>query len=224
MFKSFLTFLTGLLACHSAQAVVISIGFDTDALGAPLTVPGFFSLIPSHLTELYAPLGVHFSGPTAANGGGILNQSGNFGVNARSGVNFLAFNVNPGVNYADLGHPTDPETITFDTPMGSVSIYAAGGNNANTFVMTGFDTSGALVVSQSVTTQTYAPLQVSWPLGLRSVRLSVTAPPTNDYFVYDDLFASSVPEPSSALLLGALSAVGLARRPFGRLQKRRAAN
>ena len=224
MLKSCLTILTGVLVSQGAQAAVISINFDTDALGAPLTIPGFYSSIPSHLTELYAPLGVHFSGPNATNGGGIVNQSGNFGVNARSGVNFLAFNVNPGVSYGDLGHPTDPETITFDTLMDTVSIYAAGGNNANTFVMAGFDTGGSLVVSQSVTTQTFAPLQISWPLGLRSVRLSVTAPPTNDYFVYDDLFASSVPEPSSALLLGALSAVGLARRPFGRLQKRRAAN
>ena len=41
------------------------------------------------LTDAYAGVGVHFAGPGGLDGGAILNQNGNFGVNALSGLNFL---------------------------------------------------------------------------------------------------------------------------------------
>src|ERR1044071_288968 len=67
------------------------IDFDHDASGNPLPAFCLFR-DTSSLTELYAPLGVHFSGPRTNSGGAILNQCGNFGVPAISGSNFLAFN------------------------------------------------------------------------------------------------------------------------------------
>ena len=44
------------------------------------------------LSNQYAGLGVIFAGPSGNDGGAVLDQCGNFGINARSGTNFLAFN------------------------------------------------------------------------------------------------------------------------------------
>src|SRR5262245_9362983 len=90
----------------SARADVL-INFDVDAFGNPVNAPGLF-LDTTHLTELYSPLGVHFSGPGGNDGGAILNQSGNFGVPALSTPNFLAFN--SGARMQDGGIPIGPET------------------------------------------------------------------------------------------------------------------
>ena len=61
----------------------------------------------TRLTEAYAGLGVHFAGPGGNSGGAILDQCSNFdGMNARSGVDFLAFN-NTAL-LSDGGIPTGP--------------------------------------------------------------------------------------------------------------------
>src|SRR5215207_9068653 len=93
------------LVSPATAAAQTTVDFDHNAAGNPLAAPcGFDQTAP--LTELYAMLGVRFSGPAQLQGGAILNECGNFGVPARSGTNFLAF------NRALYGK--DPETIRFD--------------------------------------------------------------------------------------------------------------
>lgn len=81
-------------------------------------------------------MGVVFEGPAPLDGGGILNQGGNFGVNARSGTDFLAFNRNS--LFSDGGTPRDPENLLFDSFVNEVSIWASGGNQSTSFMMEGF--------------------------------------------------------------------------------------
>src|SRR5688572_25562090 len=131
-------------ALFTSSAAADTINFDTDANGNPLSVPSGFAST-TRLTELYASLGVHFAGPGGNDGGAILHQDGNFGLAARSGTNFLAFNRTAPM--ADGGIPTDPETITFDNPMSVVSIYAAGGHTTDSFLMEAYDASNVLVAS-----------------------------------------------------------------------------
>ena len=101
----FLVFAAVLVPVGRAEAVLIN--FDTDASGNALSAPCFFGAT-TRLTELYAPLGVHFSGPGGNDGGAILNECSNFGVNALSSPNFLAFNRSAPMS--DGGIPQDPET------------------------------------------------------------------------------------------------------------------
>lgn len=201
------------LAAFSANATIV-INFDTDAYGNPIAAPALtFDAV--RLSELYAPLGVHFFGPDGPNGhdgGAILNQDGNFGLNAHSGINVLGFNYNGLL--MDGGVARDPETITFDTLASNISIFAAGGHSIKTFLIQGFDANGVLVASDTVDTQVWAELQIAWSLGIKSIQLSVTRhdldPSTG--FVYDDLSIDFVPEPSIGSFLICAGAIGVAWR------------
>lgn len=190
-----------------AEAAFIS--FDTDPLGNPINAPTQF-INATPLTELYASLGVHFSGPSINNGGAILHQASAFGVPARSGSNFLAFNRRSMLR--DGGLPTDPETITFDTPMALVSIFASGGSESNAFRMQAFDSSGTLVATdiQTSSVGNYVQLSVSAAPVIR--RVTIQGFGTDFHFVFDDLTFEpagvAVPEPASLSLLG-LSALAL---------------
>ncbi len=81
-----------------------TVNVDFEISGAPC---GFNFTGP--LREQFAALGVHFFGATALDGGAVLNQCGNFGVNAHSGLDFLAFNVGGGMSNG--GVPQGPEDI-----------------------------------------------------------------------------------------------------------------
>jgi hypothetical protein len=202
----------GILFCGFAQATTID--FDN------VQAPSLFSET-THLTELYSPLGVHFSGPPTAvptapakDGGAILNQLSDFGVNAYSGPNFLAFN-REGVAalMSDGGIPKDPETILFDAPVSSVSIYAAGGNSSDTFTLAAYNAGNFLVATNSITTQDWGLLSVLAP-GITKVILTQVGDET---FVYDNLSfnggGSAVPEPMTIILLGSgLAGVIVCRR------------
>jgi len=186
-----------------ARAALID--FDHDAAGNTLTAPDLFTNTV-RLTELYAPLGVHFAGPGGNNGGAILNQGGNFGVSALSGLNFLAFNRQSVMS--DGGIPTDPETIRFDVLMLSVSIFAAGGSDVNTFEMRAFGAGGNLLTLATVTSQTFSQMTVSSAAGIARVELREVSPVGDNAFVYDNLSFTPVPEPGTWLLL-ALSLAGI---------------
>lgn len=176
-------------------ALGATINFDFDALGNPLSAPNVFSQT-TRLSEFYAPLGVHFSGPTPSEGGAILDQAAGFGVNARSGSNFLAFN-DTGA-FASGFRAKGPETITFDRLMQSVSIFVAGGANPITGLpasinptLEAFDADGLLVASYSTSVSggLWGYLSVSWSAGIKSVRLADGA-----VFVADDLAFTEVPQ------------------------------
>lgn len=193
----------------TAQAATV-IDFDTDANGNPISAPNFFRST-SPLTDLYSSLGVRFRGSTPTTGGAILNQSGNFGVDARSGANFLAFNR---ATYA-----TDPESILFDTPLTSFSIFAGSGST-DAFNLTAFDANDTQIGFSSVLVNggTYGELSFSSLLGnIKRVSLSATGAAA---FVFDDLSftpaSTATPVPTPALLPG-LIGMGVAA-----LRKRKA--
>jgi len=199
----------GCLACAPGALAQITINFDVDANGVPINAPAnFISTTP--LRDLYASLGVHFSGPGLNDGGGaILNQEAGFGVNARSGTNFLAFN--PSTSYTSGGVVSDPETLTFDTLMSKVSIFASpGGNTIGTFTLQAFDSSNLLVGTSTVTpdNETYGQLSIT-ASDIRKVVLTNTG---SEAFVYDDLTfqqgVSSVPEPGIYALLATSGLTG----------------
>ena len=100
------------------------------------------------LRDEYAGLGVHFRGNAPLNGGGILNECGNFGVTGYSPPNFLAFNVI--AQFSDGGIPTPPESIFFDNTVGGVRI-KAGAVNGGTLKMTAFNANHQVVGSKTVT-------------------------------------------------------------------------
>ena len=210
----------------------ILISFDADPLGHAITAPSDFNQVTA-LTDLYAPLGIHFRGPGGSDGGAILNAGADpgppedgsgggspvpdFGVFAHSGTNVLAFNRDatlPGDTEGNGGVPRDPETITFDSPVRYVSIYAAGGFAASTFTMDGYDLHGNLLGSTTLTTQDWGQMWLSSSDPFQSVVLTETST-TGDLgngFLYDDLQISTtavVAEPATLTLLG-IGALGLA--------------
>jgi hypothetical protein len=199
------------MIAFNAIAQSIEINFDTDAFGNPITAPYQF-INTVRLSELYAPLGVHFwgpDGPDGRDGGAILDQDSGFGINARSGSNFFAFNRLPAARMMDGGIPRDPETISFDTLAAHISIFAAGAGIYQTFLMQGFDADGVLVASDAITTLEWGELEIASPSGIKSVQLS-SLTNTAFYFVFDDLSVDFVPEPSAISLLICAAALGLA--------------
>ncbi len=168
---------------------------DFEGSGAPCC---FFFATP--LSDFYAGLGIHFSGDAAA-GGSILNQSGNFFFNAHSGTDFLAFNVPAGLS-------GNIEQIFFDTPAGSVSIWGAHTNGGQA-TMEAFDASGTLLATTTVSMQPdWTRMSVS-ASGISRIKLTGAG----DYYAYDDLTVSAVPEPATyGLLLAGLGLLGWAAR------------
>ncbi len=176
---------------------------DFDGTGAP----NIF-LETTALRDLYAGLGVNFDGPGPLDGGAILNEGGNFGVDAFSGTDFLAFNRNSML--ADGGIPRDPEEILFDDLQASVSIYAAGGDGVGTFRMDAYDQLNQLVDTDTVGgAQDWVQLLVSHPGGI--ARVVLTEISGKIHFVYDDLEFFVVPGPG-ALLVFALAGLRTRRR------------
>jgi hypothetical protein len=139
---------------------------------------GFAATKP--LRDEYAGLGVHFYGPTASSGGAVLNQCANFGVSARTGEEFLAFNT---ATYA-----VTPERIRFDALQKSVQIYVANGRGAgqSTFTLVGWR--GRNIVARTSTTTTvtgWLLIRIAAAAGMDKVVLKAKTP--DGAFVADDL-------------------------------------
>lgn len=182
-----------------------TINFDTDAAGNPYTAPDSFDKT-TPLTEFYAPLGVHFSGPATDQGGSILNDS-TFTVKALSGFNFLAFNRAEGISL-------DPETIHFDAAQREVSVSAAAAaTGGGFFTLTAYDANNTLLGTATISTDlgNYGLLDFTASGNLIS-RVVLTESGASA-FVYDNLTVStstsSVPEPNSLALTGIAGLVSL---------------
>lgn len=186
-----------LLLSISISTTAVAVTIDFEGTGAP----GLF-VDTTPLTNLYAPLGVSFSGVDGA-GGSILNQSGNFGINAHSGTDFLAFNTSATTGTIEL--------LTFSSPIDSFEVYAAGGTSSATFLLEAFDSGNILLASDTITTTTWGLLSVA-STGISTVKLTQTGASTS--WVYDDITFNAVPIPPALWLFGPglLGLVGIARR------------
>jgi hypothetical protein len=211
---SFCIIFSLLLTAGQAQAQVF-INFDTDAFGNPISAPPLFSGA-NPLRDTYAALGVHFEGPSANDGGAILDVA----EGARSGSNALAFNMD--ATLANGGRARDPEGIVFDQDISEVSIFASGGLFDTTFILTAFNAAGDVLSDTEVFSNDGAYVQLSLAgTGIRRVELAheYAVTPPQQFFVYDDLTfrPAAVPAPGSLLVatLG-LSMTGLACRRRGR--------
>ena len=228
------------------------ITFDEQYVGGlpvPVSYNGFASSPwsgPTPLTEAYAPMGVHFSGPSAGSGGVILSDPPNyspyggpdqfgFGVLPHSGNNVLAFNGNAGVGFTapwfgfvPTGTASGPETITFDDPQSSVSIWAAGGWLSRKFQLQAFGASNNLLATDTLSTQDWSQLSVS-ASGIQYVVLTELGHAWDSWLLDDLSFTPDAsvgvngdpgraPEPASLVLLGLGGAAlaGWRWRPWGR--------
>jgi hypothetical protein len=135
------------------------------------------------LRTAYSHLGVVFSGPSALDGGAILDECGGFGVTGYSPPSFLAFN--NGSVLSGGGVPRGPETIWFNhAPASFVQISGGSASGAGqTLTMDAYDAGGTLVATNSMTlSSTLQPLSVSYS-GI--ARVVIDTPAT--VFVLDDL-------------------------------------
>lgn len=101
------------------------------------------------LSDEYLGLGVAFSGPNPGDGGGILDEAGNFGVGGYSPPNFLAFNCNS--EFADGHLPIGPERLDFIVPVTVVSaLVGSSSGEMSNLTLDAYDADGALVASSSL--------------------------------------------------------------------------
>jgi PEP-CTERM motif len=169
------------------------IDFET---GAPQT---FAQTTP--LTNFYSNRGVTFEA-VGQLPGSILDQASSFGINARSGVDFLAFNANLG---------SSGERIRFVSPVTGFSLYVGAGT-VNGLIARYFDASNSLLLSEVVglTPGVYRQLAFAGPLSY------VEITPVTPYWVADDLsftLSGSVPEPATwAMMLFGFGLIGAGQR------------
>jgi len=193
----FTTMLVAMVRPVLGSAPGVSIDFDHDAFGASLVANSVF-WESQPLTNQYSPLGITVGGPAPGDGPAILDQGGNFGVNARSGRNFLAFNTTS--VYARFGVPRDPVDFSFSSAISSFEIYVSGGYGATSFSLEAFDLHGQLLGFQNAPgpSGAYAPLTFASTQPIARIRISETGNRTD--FVMDDLTFTPVPEPAAMVM------------------------
>lgn len=193
--KNTLLLAASLLLTSSGIASATTINFETGA-------PALFNQT-TPLTGEYKSTGAFFSGNGGV-AGSILDQTGGFGINARSGNDFLAFNTMITGN---------GDTVSFATPVDTVSLYIGAGV-AGDFSLTAFD--GKSVLGTDVKTSKagdYTKLTFS---GAEITSFSFMSSNLSAYVVDDLTFkAAPVPEPSTFALLGSgLAGLAALRRRF----------
>lgn len=180
----------------AGSACAVSASVINFELGAPDVFDG-----TTALRDAYSGLGVLFSGPGPLDGGGVLDQGSAFGILARSGVDFLAFNADPDAVFMDGGHPTGPQTISFATPQTFIEIFASGANDDGSFRMDAFDAADTLIATSGAVdapAALWTPLSVNAP-GIR--RIVLTELGGDGIYVCDDL--TFIPAPGTTLLIAA---------------------
>jgi hypothetical protein len=140
------------------------------------------------LTTQYSGQGVKFSGPGAYNGGGVLNECGNFGVSGYSPPNFLAFN--NGAHFSNGGIPKGPELILFTTATYDhvqINVACVAGGQAR---LQAFDSNKQLIATSIINlSSALATVSVDDPNGRASIK-AVKLMTNQGVWVADDLSAS----------------------------------
>jgi hypothetical protein len=173
---------TVVMPTGSAEAAVTVLDFDYGPAGEPCA---FADVGP--LREKYAGFGIHFSGPNATDGGAIQDTCGNWGVEPRSGLRFLAF-----ASDGQLGNggvARWPEKISFDSVKRVVQIYVSQSGFSvgdATFTMVG-KRAGKVIRTATVDTSTsdWVRLRVQARNGFSRVVLRASDP--DDAWLADDL-------------------------------------
>ena len=189
-----------MLAAIFAGAPAKAVTIDFDGTGAPSQ---FVNTVP--LTTLFSGLGVTFSAAASGNPGSILNQSGGFGINARSGTDFLAFNT-------IVGAVSD--RLSFSSPASNFSIYVGYGGVVAIFTANYYDSTNALIDSQTIFASGgfYGKLFHSGPVSFVDISSSSSAWVADD-LSFDVAVAPAVPEPATwAMMLSGFGIVGGALR------------
>ena len=157
------------------------------------------------LTTLYSSLGVTFSGVNGT-GGSILDESGGFGILAKSGRDFLAFN------------GSGSEKVSFISPTSNFEVFVGDGSGG-TYTATAFNSSNVQIGSTTISLAggVYGDLS----LALSGISYVVFGGP--GVFVADDLSftaVAAVPEPSTwaMMILGFCGLGFLAYRKKGTLR------
>ena len=192
-----------------------AIDFESDAGGGFLVAPVGFNNATA-LRDDFAALGVRFKGPNSQDGGALLDELSDLGIEARSGNNFIAFD-NATNNLADGGSALGPITLIFDPPVTAASIHASGGPIQGVFTIQAFNQGSFVGLGQTLSQPNeYAELAISGPIGGSLDTLRIASSASNVWFL-DDLSFTPVgvviPEPGSAAALGAgLGLIALRRR------------
>ena len=189
------------LLAAAAPAAAATIDFET---GAPCD---FVDTSP--LTTAFAGDGITFAGVDGA-GGSILDQCGSFGIDAHSGVDFLAFNTDVGTGMT--------EQATFATPVSNIVLFISPGDGGDMlYELDAFDSAG--VAQGGTGGHATSGEWTEVDLGATNIsKLVLTG--GNAAFLVDDLSftGGGVPEPAVwALMLGGLFGAGAL------LRRRRAA-
>ena len=139
------------------------------------------------LHDFYEDLGVNFRGNNDANGGGVINEGGNFGVNGHSSPNFLAFNT--GGRYPNGGTASPPEYIIFDDPVDLVTILA-GAPNGGQITMTAYNSDDEEIADTDLNMQARMQEMTIEQSGIAYVLIETGVA----VFVLDDLLFANLAE------------------------------
>ena len=176
------------LAASAGSAAAQTITVTFEELGQR---PSSFPQTTALRTQI---AGLSFEGPGPLDGGAVLDQSSNFGVNARSGRNF-------------------PEVVRFLTaPVTFAEIYVYSPTPWSEFLMEALDGAGNVLANADVTgsSTAWTRLSLERAAGFNAVRLTETSGATA--FIYDDLTYTLVPAPGAAALALLGGAMALRRR------------
>ncbi|HEX9312589.1 MAG TPA: hypothetical protein VGA30_07175 [Actinomycetota bacterium] len=155
----------------------VSINFDD------VTAPCAFNQTVA-LTNEYSSQGVLFRGPGPMDGGGILNECGNFGVSGYSAPNFLAFN--SAAFFLDGGIPRGPELIIFTSGLMSHVQINVGSSQGGLLRLQAYNSSKQLIASSMITMSSALATVSVDVVGIKAVRLRTGT----SIWVADDLSAS----------------------------------
>lgn len=188
------------------------------ALVAVITLPALFGgsinfersapcvfLQAEPLGNEYTPVGPAFYSPIPSAGGAVIGQCGNFGINARSGTDFLAFNAE--ATMINGKAPAGPEVIRFPTPVSNISLFVGGTDTSPTYSMDVYDVNTILLGAVTAS----PPIGKWLPLTYNASNIGLLILSyTSNLAVVDDLswdnpvtaIDNPVPEPGAVALTG----------------------